>query len=139
METYVDLQEFLDLLADYLHTSGVVPPTQTCTSSPAMDTLSTALTHQHTHMLSLSSCALTIPEAALSLACCLQRPDSQLLAPLVSEPDMAAWPVAAPGSGLLVRVQRLRTRDQQCCSGAAPGEAGLCSNILAENGSPFRR
>lgn len=106
------------------------------TSSPAMDTLGTALAHQHTHMLSLSCRALTIPEAALLLACCMQSPDSQFLAPLISEPDMAAWPAAAEwtpgvGAGLMHKGPAMLLR-------SCPREAGLCSNILAENDSPFR-
>lgn len=64
METYVNLQ-LLDFLANFLHISGEGPPSRIRASAPAMDTLGTALTHQHMHMLSLSSCALTIPEAAL--------------------------------------------------------------------------
>lgn len=102
-----------------------------------MDTLGTALTHQHTRMLSLSCRALTIPEAALSLACCPQSPDSQVLAPLVSDPAMAAWPAAAEwtpgvGAGLMHKGPAMLLR-------GCPGEAGLCSNRLAESDSPFRR
>lgn len=121
LETCVNLQELLDFLPDFC--AAVEKSYINLHQLTAVDTLGTALTHQHAHMPSLSCCALTNPW--VHSFTCLLFPEAWF--PISGSTGLWAWhgcsDCGCRADSWCGPRADVHKGAPQCYSGAARGEA----------------